>query len=120
MAESNRRVTESRLRQETMDFNQELYVLVERFCNQQQQLDIANRANEIARRRYDTNVQTYLIGAISTLDLNDSQSRKDESMRNYINELYRFWSYWYQLRSLTLYDYASGSLIDEDIERYLK
>lgn len=120
VAESNRRVTESRLRQETMDFNQELYVLVERFCNQQQQLDIANRANEIARRRYDTNVQTYLIGAISTLDLNDSQSRKDESMRNYINELYRFWSYWYQLRSLTLYDYASGSLIDEDIERYLK
>lgn len=120
VAESNRRVTESRLRQESMDFNQELYVLVERFCNQQQQLDLAMRANEIARRRYDTNVQTYLIGMISTLDLNDSQQRKDESMRNYINELYRFWSYWYQLRSLTLYDYQTGGLIDSDIERYLK
>lgn len=31
VAESNRRVTESRLRQESLDFNQQLYVLVERF-----------------------------------------------------------------------------------------
>ena len=120
VAESNRRVTESRLRQETMNFNQELYVLVERFCNQRQQLELASRANEIARQRYDTNVQTYLIGMISTLDLNDSQSRKDECMRNYINELYLFWSYWYQIRSITLYDYQTGTLIDNDIERYIK
>ncbi len=120
VAESNRRVTESRLRQESMNFNQELYVLVERFCNQRQQLDLAARANEIARQRYDTNVQTYLIGMISTLDLNDSQARKDECMRNYINELYLFWSYWYQIRSITLYDYQRGDLIDSDIERFLE
>ena len=120
VAESNQRVTESRLRQETMDFNQELYVLVERFCNQRQQLELATRANEIARQRYDTNVQTYLIGMISTLDLNDSQSRKDECMRTYINELYRFWSYWYQIRSITLYDYQTGTLVDNDIRRYLE
>ena len=120
VAESNRRVTESRLRQESMDFNQELYVLVERFCNQRQQLDLAMRANEIARRRYDTNVQTYLIGAISTLDLNDSQQRKDESMRAYINELYLFWNYWYQIRSVTLYDYQSQTLIDNDVARYIQ
>lgn len=120
VAESNQRVTESRLRQETMDFNQELYVLVERFCNQRQQLELATRANEIARRRYDTNVQTYLIGMISTLDLNDSQSRKDECMRTYINELYRFWSYWYQIRSITLFDYQTGTLIDNDIRRYIE
>ncbi|MDE7386226.1 MAG: TolC family protein, partial [Muribaculaceae bacterium] len=120
VAESNRRVTESRLRQETMDFNQELYILVERFCNQRQQLELATRANEIARRRYDTNVETYLIGMISTLDLNDSQARKDECMRNYINELYRFWSYWYQIRSITLYDYQTNMPIDNDVRRYIE
>ena len=120
VAESNRRVTESRLRQESMNFNQELFILVERFCNQQSQLSIAERTNTIARKRYDTNVQTYMIGEISTLDLNDSQNRKDQSMRQYINELYKFWSYWYQLRSLTLYDYASQSDINADIERLVK
>lgn len=117
VAESNSRVIQSRLRQEAMDFNQELFVLVERFCNQQQQLSIALRSNEIARRRYDTNVQTYLIGRISTLDLNDSQLKKDETMRTYIDELYKFWSYWYQIRSLTLYDFDARENINADIAR---
>lgn len=120
VAESNRRVTESLLRQETMNFNQELFVLVERFCNQQKQLSIATRANEIARKRYETNVQTFLIGKISTLDLNDSQAKKDESMRQYVSELYKFWSYWYQLRSLTLYDYEHATDINADIDRLIK
>jgi hypothetical protein len=120
VAESNRRVTESALRRETMNFNQELFVLVERFSNQQSQLDIATRANEIAGRRYATNVETYLIGKISTLDLNDSQVTKDESRREYINELYKYWSYWYQLRSLTLYDWQKRGDINADIDRLVK
>ncbi|MDE6153805.1 MAG: TolC family protein [Muribaculaceae bacterium] len=120
VAESNRRVTESRLRQETMNFNQELFVLVERFCNQQQQLSIATRSNEIAQRRYETNVETFLIGKISTLDLNDSQTKKDESMRQYVNELYKFWSYWYQIRSITLYDYEHHTDINADIDKLVR
>ncbi len=117
VAESNRRVTESRLRQEALDFNQQLFVLVERFGNQQQQLSIASRANEIADQRYRTNFETFLIGKISTLDLNDSQAKKDESKRQYINELYKFWNYWYQIRSLTLYDYEHLGDINADIDK---
>jgi hypothetical protein len=117
VAESNRRVTESTLRRESQDFNQEIFILVERFTNQQSQLDIAVRSNEIAQRRYATNVETYLIGKISTLDLNDSQTTKDESRRDYVNELYKYWNYWYQLRSLTLYDWQSHTNINADIAR---
>jgi outer membrane protein TolC len=120
VAESNRRVTESTLRRERMDFNQEIFILVERFTNQQSQLDIAVRSNEIAQRRYATNVETYLIGKISTLDLNDSQTTKDESRRDYVNELYKYWNYWYQLRSLTLYDWQSHTNINADIARLLR
>lgn len=117
VAESNRRVMESRLRQESLDFNQQLFVLVERFGNQQQQLSIAVRADEIARQRYNTNFETFMIGKISTLDLNDSQTKKDESKRQYINELYKFWNYWYRIRSLTLYDYEHLGDINADIDR---
>jgi outer membrane protein TolC len=120
VAESNRRVTESTLRREKMDFNQEIFILVERFTNQQSQLDIAIRANEIAQKRYATNVDTYLIGRISTLDLNDSQVTKDESRREYVNELYKYWNYWYQLRSLTLYDWQNHDNINADIARLVK
>lgn len=120
VAESNRRVTESRIRQETMNFNQNLFVLVERFANQQQQLDIATRSTEIAAQRYATNVETYMIGKISTLELNDSRLSKDSSRREYINQLYKFWTYWYQIRSLTLYDYSGRCDINADIDKLIK
>lgn len=120
VAQSNREVVESRLRQETQNFNQDIFILVERFCNQQQQLLIADKASAIAQKRYDTNVETYLIGRISTLDLNDSQVKKDESRQEYINQLFRYWYYFYQLRSLTLWDFERGTDIDADIDRIVK
>ncbi len=120
VAESNRDVVESRLRQETMNFNQDIFILVERFNNQQQQLDISITADNIAQKRYDTNVETFLIGKISTLDLNDSQSKKDASRQDYINQLYAYWHYYYQLRSLTLWDFSSGKSIDADIEAIIR
>lgn len=119
VAQSNREVVESTLRRERMDFDQNLFILVERFNNQQEQVGIAALADSIASRRYDTNVETFLIGKISTLDLNDSQTAKDSQRQEFINELYQYWHYFYQLRSLTLWDYARGTDIDADFDRIL-
>ncbi|MDE6310980.1 MAG: TolC family protein [Muribaculaceae bacterium] len=120
VAESKRRVSESRIRQETLNFNQELFILVERFTNQQEQLALSTRASEIASQRYQTNVETYLIGMLSPLELNDSRSSKDSSRREYVTQLYKFWTYWYQLRSLTLYDYSGRCDINADFEKLVK
>ena len=120
VAQSNREVTESKLRQESMNFNQNLFVLVEQFNNQQTQLHLADEADKIARKRYHTNVETFLVGKISTLDLNDSQSQKDEARRKHINELFYYWYYYYQLRSLTLWDFAAGTGIEADFEKIVK
>lgn len=120
VAESNRQVTEERLRQEQQNFNQDLFVLVERFNNQQQQVDISLRSDTIAQQRYKTNVETYMIGRLSTLDLNDSQVSKDEARRAYVNQLYLYWYYLYQLRSLTLWDFTGGKAIDAEIEQIIR
>lgn len=120
VAESNRNVTASRLRQEAMRFSQELFLLVERYGNQRRQLELSARADTIAARRYATNVETYMIGRLSTLDLNDSRVKKDESRREYVNELYLYWLYYYQLRSLTLWDFTRGCGIDADIEALVR
>ncbi|MCH5229523.1 MAG: TolC family protein [Muribaculaceae bacterium] len=120
VAESHRKLVESQIRQETMNFRQNLFILVERYGNQLRQVQIASRANEIAQRRYETNEQTFLIGKISTLDLNDSRVKKDEARRNYVNELYLFWYYYYQIRSLTLWDYQNNLSIDSDFDFLLR
>ncbi len=120
IAKSNREVTESRLRQETMNFNQNLFILVEQFNNQQMQLQIAGAADNIAQRRYHTNVETFMIGKISTLDLNDAQTKKDEARQKHISELFYYWYYYYQLRSLTLWDFHANTNIDADFEAIIK
>ena len=120
VSESNRDVVTSRLRKEQLDFDQNIFILVERFNSQQRQLDIALRADTIAQRRYDTNVETFLVGKISTLDLNDSQSSKDQSRQDYINQLYYYWNYYYQLRSVALWDFVTGKGIDADIEAIVR
>ena len=79
VAKSNREVVLSRIRQEQMDFNQDIFLLVANFNNQAQQLDIAEEADVIAEKRYKTSVETFMIGKISTLDLNDAQNSKDEA-----------------------------------------
>lgn len=114
VAESNRRLIESQVRQENMNFNRNLFILVERYGNQLQQLQTARRADEIAAQRYATNVETFLIGKISTLDLNDSRVKKDEARREFVNELYLYWLYYYQIRSITLWDYQRDAAIEFD------
>ena len=76
VAKSNREVVLSRIRQEQMDFNQDIFLLVANFNNQAQQLGIAQEADGIAEKRYKTSVETFMIGQISTLDLNDAQKSK--------------------------------------------
>lgn len=120
VAQSNRRVTESLLRQETMNFNQNLFILTEQFNNQLRQLRIAEEADVIARKRYETNVETFMIGKISTLDLNDARTAKDEARRKRVSELYNYWRYYYQLRSLTLWDFAADTGIDADFMEIVK
>lgn len=120
VAESNQELVRSRLRKERAEFSENLYILVERFNNQQQQLAISLRADEIALRRYDSSVETFMVGKISALDLNDSQTSKDAARLKYLSELFSFWFYYYQLRSLTLWDFSDNSPINADIEKILK
>jgi len=118
-ARSQRALTESTLRKERSDFCQNLFVLVERFNNQQSQLGMAMRADEIATRRYDSSVETFMIGRLSALDLNNSQENKDAARVKFLNELYMYWYYYYQLRSLTLWDFDNGVPLDHDFENVI-
>lgn len=120
VAESNREVIASRIKQDQMNFNQDIFLLVEQFNNQAAQLAIATEADVIAQQRYKTSIETFLIGKINTLDLNDAQLSKDQSKQKHISELYLYWFYYYQLRSLTLYDYERAEPLTVDFEEVVR
>ena len=116
VAKSNREVVLSKIRQEQINFNQDIFLLVEHFNNQAQQLSIAKEADMIAQQRYKTSIETFLIGKINTLDLNDAQNSKDQARQKHISELYNYWSYFYQIRSLTLWDFERDTELEVDFE----
>lgn len=116
VAQSNRDVILSRIRQDQMNFNQNIFLLVENYNNQAAQLNIADEADQIARKRYKISVETFLIGKISTLDLNDAQNAKDDARQKYISEMYAYWYYYYQIRSLTLWDFRENTELEVDFK----
>lgn len=119
LAESNSEVVSSEIKKEQIDFNQNIFLLVEQFNNQAKQLDIAEQADIIAQKRYKTSIESFMIGKINTLDLNDAQVSKDVAKQDHIKQLYLYWDYYYQIRSIALWDYENNKNIDSDIERIL-
>ena len=120
VAESNRDVILSRTRQEQMNLNQDIYLLVENFNNQSAQLGIAIEAENIAEKRYHTSIETFMIGEINVLDLNDARNSKDETRKKHIEELHLFWNYYYRIRSITLYDFINNTTLDAEFEEIVK
>ena len=120
VAESNRDVVLSQIRKEEMDFNQDIFLLVQNFNNQAAQLEIAAEVDTLAEKRYHTSIETFMIGKIDILDLNDAQSSKDDAKQKHIQELYYYWYYFYNIRSATLYDFINRCNLDADFEAIVK
>lgn len=116
LAESNRRLEEHRLRQEEERWHRQIFLLVEKHNNQLRVLELARRTDSIAQARYHTAVETFTVGAISTLDLNAAQDAKDLARTSLVRALHHYWSYYYNLRSLTAYDPVRDEEIDIPME----
>ena len=105
ISRANLNLVTSQVAKEELDFDQNIYLRVQNFNYQPLKVLLAQEANLLANQRYETIVEAFLLGKIEILNLNDSQHSKDVARRNYIEQLYLLWSYHYQIRSLTLYDY---------------
>lgn len=120
VAESNREVMNAMLKKEQIDFNQDLFLLVQNYNNQAEQLSIAKSSDNIAQKRYQTSVESFLIGKINTLDLADAQISKDNARAKMINELFLYWYYFHQIRSLTLYDFLNNRTLESDFDQIIR
>lgn len=120
VAESNRDVVLSQIKKDEMDFNQNIYLLVENFNNQAAQLDIATEVDSLADTRYQTSIETFMVGKIDILDLNDAQTLKDDAKQKHIEELYYYWYYFYNIRSLTLFDFMNNCNLDAEFEKIVR
>ena len=102
MAESNRIVVESSIKQDQISFHQDIFLLVENFNNQAGQLEIAIEADQLSDMRYKTEMATFISGEINILDLNDARNSRDFAKQKLIQEMYMYWNYYYNIQSVCL------------------
>jgi outer membrane protein TolC len=120
MARSNQEVVNTSVQQEQIDFEQQVMLKVMQFNLQDDQLLIATKADTIAQYRYEVSKQRFLIGKIDVLDLNVAMEEKDEARLGYISALQEFWTYYYEIRQLTQYDFIKQQPLSASFESLLE
>lgn len=95
-------------------FIQQVYFQALEVMQLQEQVRLAARADTIARRRFEVTKNRYLIGKIDITNMFIAQNEKDAARRNYIQTLRRYWTAYYNLRRITLYDFENKQLLFND------
>ncbi len=110
-AEANSKLVEYSVAQDEVNFDQEVYTQVKQFKMLRDQLLITSKSDYISLNRYEIARNRYLIGKISITDLTIALQDKDNAKRSYIASLRNFWTAYYRVRYLTLYDFENDRAI---------
>ncbi len=120
MAKSSLELAQVQSQQTIADFQQNLYLDVEKFNLQAAQVGIAAKSDTVAQKMFEVTKQRFLIGKISVLELNNADSKKDQNKRAYVQSLQNYWNFFYNLRSLTLYDFVNKRPLETDYDNLIK
>lgn len=120
VAKSNRDMVYAQVEQDRTNFELNVIKIVKQFNLQATKVNVAAKTNYTANRRNDVARKLYILGRSTILDLNAAISEKDAARRNYINSLYTYWSLYYTLQSMTLYNFEKNIPLTEDYELLLK
>lgn len=92
-------------------FRQNVRQLVQQFNQLQKEAEQARKSYEVAGQRYAIVNQRYVLDDISITDLTLAFGERDQAWRNYIGLLQAFWTTYYTIRQLTLYDFEQNQNI---------
>jgi outer membrane protein TolC len=110
-AMANKKLNDYVIAQDEIIFEQEVMTQVRQFEMLRLQIEITKKSDEVAQERYNVAQNRYLIGKIDITNLNIALTEKDNAKRSYIAALKSFWTAYFDLRRLTLYDFANNELL---------
>ncbi len=108
---ANKKFRDYEIEQSKIIFEQEIITKVRQFEMMRLQIEITKKSDEVAQERYNVAQNRYLIGKIDITNLNIALREKDDAKRSYLDALKSFWTAYFELRRLTLYDFANKQLL---------
>ena len=116
MAKNNLSVSEISAHQGEIKIEENVLMTVNDFNIQRKLISSAVETYELADAIYDKTQQRFLIGSGDINTLMRTQQNQMEARRNYISALERYWVSYFQIRSLTLFDFEYNMPIVNMIE----
>lgn len=110
-AEANQQFTEYAVEQDKQTFTQEIYTQVTLYEMMKDQLILNAKADSIASEKYQIAKERYVLGNLSITDLSIAFQENDQAKRDFVLGLRDFWSAYYELRYLSLYDFEKNQKI---------
>lgn len=120
MAQSSEELTRVQVEQSRVDFEQNLMLDVHQFNIQNDQVRIAAKSDTVAAKMFEVTKQRFLIGKIDVLELNNADTKKDQNKRSYIQALNNYWTYYYNMRALTLFDFITRKPLETDYDKLVE
>ncbi|SEK20066.1 TolC family protein [Parapedobacter koreensis] len=105
MAKNNLNVARISVQQKEQSLEQEVIVTVSDFNIQQDMINSAEEALDLAVAAYNATRQRFIIGKSDINSLTLSLNRQKDAQKNYISVLKNYWLSYYRIRKLTLYDF---------------
>lgn len=109
IAEQRRADAEARVSREQIA--QEAHFAALGLAQSQRNLAVSAKADTVAQKRFEVAYNRYVIGRIGIDNLYIAQNEKDQAVAQYFQALRSYWSSYYRLRQVTLFDFASGTPI---------
>ena len=108
-ADEARAASDMRLRREQLE--EDARFGARQLMQAQRMLAISTKADTVATRRFDVAKNRYVIGRIGIGELYIAQTEKDQALAQYVQALRGYWSAYYRLRRVTLYDFEADAPI---------
>ena len=83
----------------------------------QRNVVLAAKSDTVAAKQFDVAKNRYIIGKIAILDLYNAQTEKDAAVLARVQSLRSYWTAYYHLRRVTLYDFATKQEMSDQRDR---
>lgn len=118
-AKAAQEVVKAQVTQAENDFRRQMFTAVSEFNNQKQQCMVSRRAMKVASERYELTMHRFREGNATVTDLNMAQTENNSALRQYINDISNYWTFYYTLRQYTLYDFIQGRDLEINVNEMI-
>lgn len=115
IAKARQKLEQQNVAQERVNFERDIIIKVQQLTLLREGVKRAQKALEAANKRFDLTGKRYVIGKVDVTELNLANNDRESNRQAYVNAVQSFWTAYYEIRTLTLFDFISNEPLMRDV-----